>query len=216
MKLQKSILLLFVCLHFSVACFSQGMGQLFLMLPNEYVSDLNQQERKLLLEKRSYILPGGDSIETVKYKLDSTLRKDYLRFELSFPTGQSGFTLSELRKFKRTDGSQILVYSKYAGTPAAYERIALVVFDINENHLVENKENLLPADLPLSDFVSKTLADSLIAKTITNLNSFYDLMQSDIEYRVFSHVSIPDGYLAGTAIPFKWNGKTFIKGEVRE
>ena len=87
----------------SLSAFSQSMVSIFRMLPANCTPGLDLKAKNILLKKGTYILPGGDSVETVQYEIDTTHTDDYIYFGSSFTTGQNGFDEFQIRKFTRTN-----------------------------------------------------------------------------------------------------------------
>ena len=85
--------------------YEQSMESIFNLLPPESTPELNSEQKKILLKNKEYIIPNGDSLETVKYSLEIDETNQYLRYEYYFTTGQKGFNSYEIRKFKKKDGS---------------------------------------------------------------------------------------------------------------
>ena len=98
---------------------AQTAGTFFKLLPASCTPEISKKERNLLLKHGEYIIPGGDSDETVKYTVEE-VSNNYLQYEYSFTTGQRAFNEYELKVFKQKNGQAMILYSNYGGLPAAY------------------------------------------------------------------------------------------------
>lgn len=136
----------------SIHSYSQSMTDIFRLLPADYTPGLNSKQKDTLLMKREYTLPGGDSLETIKYKIDSLGFSYYLEYNYSFTTGQRGFLQFELRKFIRKDGSILIIYSRYGGVPVDTHQQGLIAFEYKNNKLFLSKQNLLNKKVAINYF----------------------------------------------------------------
>jgi len=163
------ILLLTVCL--SYGALGQTIQEIFKALPLSYTLELSNETKNLLMEEGNCTMPNGDSLETMS--VDYLTEKDYIKLQYYFTTGQSGFIVIELKKFQKIDGAPIVVYSKFGGTPSAYEQHSLVTFDYKNGTLLANKNLGLPETLETAAFLKDNLPDSLKEEKIsisTNYN----------------------------------------------
>jgi len=195
--------------------YGQSMLAYFKKLPPECTPYLNKQERKILLKNGAYTIPSGNSTDTEQYTLDTTTVEDYLRYEYAFTTGQRAFFVFELRKFTKKNGKSFLVYSKYGGLPASYMRYELRILQLGKkNQLTENyPQNLLPEEIPLTEFLKKETPDSLRSKIEQAVNRCYDLdgEKNKIAYGIYTQYDTEQiaPWLTGTLFIFKWNGESF-------
>jgi hypothetical protein len=194
----------------------QSMTGLFRLLPLACTPEINNKEKEILIEKGEYIVPGGDTNETVKYSIDTAHVKNYLRCEYSFTTGQRGFNIVEIKKFKKTDGGFILVFSQYGGVPMEYEQQGLEIYDIRNGKLVECKEIMIPRDIGLKNLLKHGYSDSLFAAIDSRTNSSYELMpwnENEIVFQISSPLDIKEykKYMLGNKVIFTWNGQSFVK-----
>jgi len=200
---------------------SQSMADIFRLLPEDCTPDLDSKQRDTLLQIGKYVLPGGDSSETIEYELDSSGFSDYIYFVWSFTTGQRGFIQHELRKFKKNDGGTLIIYSKYGGTPVGYDQRELIIFDYKNNKLTINKKNLLPKEIPITSFL-KPNTPSLVVKKIQNeFSSCYHLNPENpktITFEISPYITNDDEekYIIGYTIPFVWNGRSFTRKPVKD
>jgi hypothetical protein len=201
---------------FPASGYCQSMVEIFKKLPADCTPQLSKKERTILLQKGKYILPGSDSIETVVYSIDTNTANDYLRYEYNFTTGQNGFITFELRKFKKANGKYIVVYSRIGGMLRAFDQQALTIYNLQNGKLVENKENLLPAEVPIKEFIKRNTQDSIVAYIGKYSTRTFDLnpqVKNTICYNIFPNIPLDNyaNYIAGEKIYFRWNGKRFIK-----
>lgn len=200
---------------------SQSMATIFKLLPSTCTPELNIEERSILLNKKEYIVPGGDSLETVKYSIEVDEKKDYARYEYTFTTGQAGFLIFQIRKFIKADGKSLLVFSRYGGTHFMYDQQEISVFEIHKNKLVQLKKQFLPENIETTAFIKKDCPDSIKTKLVSYVSSAYDLdpkSKNELRFRIFFEVE-PGEYkewVLGDEQVFKWTGKSFTKGNIHK
>jgi hypothetical protein len=192
------------------------MAEIFRLLPAECTPELDSKQRDTLLKNGEYILPGGNSLETVKYIIDVTPSPFYLRYEYSFTTGQRGFLAFELKKFIKKDGSIIIVFSRYGGVPVDAHQQELIVFNYKDKKLMPNKENLLSKEIPIKNYLKSKTPDSIAIKIENIMNTSYSLDSENlnsISFNLFPVIPLEEleKYILGDSISFTWDGKKFIK-----
>ena len=208
---------LIVLLLMSLANFgsySQSMAEIFKLLPPECTPELNSKQRDTLLKNGEYILPGGDSLETIEYELDSSGFSDYLRYGFHFTTGQNAFLSIELRKFRRNNGRILIVYSRVGGMLRAYDQHEIFIFDYKDSKLVLNRQKLLPLNIPINDFLKNGTPDSIAKKIENYVMATYSLQPENpisISFDLYPSVPLDDleKYLLTDSMLFIWNGKSF-------
>jgi hypothetical protein len=196
--------------------FSQSMAQIFRLLPDEYSLDLNSKQKDTLLRDEEYILPGGDSIETVQFELSLNEEIGYGRFGFRFTTGQNGFVSVELRKFKENDGSILIVYSRVGGMLGAFDQQDVLFFKYKNSKLILSNEKLLPQSIPVKNFLKKGTPDTIAKKIENYVMATYDLdpeNPASVSYNLFPGAPLDDleKYVLGYSMIFTWTGKSFIK-----
>lgn len=198
----------------------QTMTSFFRQLPIDWTPSLSTMQKDSLLQKGDYVIPGGDSLNTSKYSVD-TSSSDYLRCEYYFTTGQKAFIRYELRRFTKTDGKQFIVYSKYGGMEKAYSQVDLKIFYIVDGRIKEDaNQKLLPNKVPIKEF----LKQGAPAFTKTDLqkvaNDCYDLspeVQNHIVFRIAPNGSTDfEQWILGYTMSFTWNGSTFKQKLITE
>jgi hypothetical protein len=215
LKRQLYTLLIFSLLTASV--YGQTMVAIFRELPPDCTPDLSTSERDSLLVNGEYIMPDGDSIETTKYDIDTSTAKNYLRYEFSFTTGQSGFIIFELRSFSTIDGGRIIIFSRYGGLSRAYEQQDLKVFRLKNHILLEDtKQTLLPETINTVAFMKKNIPEKIKKKIEQAVNSCYDLNPEGsrgIAFTIFAQSPIDEyeQWVRGYTMYFTWNGVSFDK-----
>jgi len=197
----------------------QDMAGLFRLLPIAYTPELKNKGKEILIRKGEYTIPGGDSTDMEKYSIDTDRTKNYLRCEDGYTTGQRGFSIIEIKKFKKLNGEFILVFSKYGGVPVEFDQQEFKVFDIKKGKLIESKENLIPNDIGLKNLLRTGYSDSLFTLIKNNTNSSFLLnseTENEIEFRISSPLDIDDykNYMIGNVILFTWNGQSFVKRKI--
>lgn len=206
--------ILIVTFVFGSKC--QSMTGLFRLLPVACTPELNNKEKEILIEKGEYIVPGGDSYETVKYSIDTAEVKNYLRCEYGFTTGQRGFIIIEIKKFQRANGEFILVYSQYGGVPIEFEQREFKIYNIRKGKLIESKEIMIPKDVGLKNVLKPGYSDSLFTEIKNNSNSSFLLdsdKENELEFRISSPLDLDHykKYMIGNVMLFTWNGLAFVK-----
>lgn len=191
----------------------QSMESIFKLLPLECM-ELNGHQRDSLLRYREYVIPGGDSIETMKYDLSVDEINKYLRYELSFTTGQNGFTVWEVRKFKRKDGSSLILFSSYGGLLRSFDQHEIYAFGYQAKKLVRLKKQYLPKKININTFLEPNTPDSIKEKADNYCNCTYDLgpkAKDQITYSLYFQVidEEVESYLRGDEISFIWTGEFF-------
>jgi len=211
----KSLLIFVLTIPFYFSTFGQSLTFFFKKLPADCTPELTAGQRDSLLQKLDFVIPGGTSTETVKYEIDTSNAKNYLRYEYSFTTGQKGFISFELRKFTKVDGQSFLVLSRYGGLSRAYIQQDLKIFTIKNNNLVEEtSQKLLPKNLPLNKFIKKEAPDAAKKRIESAVNFRYDLLtekQNESEFTMFpqSPIEQDEKWVIGYSYLFIWTGKTF-------
>ena len=196
-------------------CFAQDKQAIFRMLPPDCTPQLSNAQRDSLLHYGTYVLPDGDSIESVRYMLDTTGHAGYFKYRYTFTTGQNGFLFFEILNLRRSAGGTIILFSRVGGVPGMFLQQELRFFTLRKGKLIESKKKLLPVSIDLKQFVSATTPDSILAH-IDNFASYsYDLQTGSpntIKFTVlFDNAVAP--YVVRDTIYFTWNGKKFIRND---
>ena len=212
----KFLLLIISIFLTSFSSFSQSMTEIFRLLPSDCTPEIDSKQRDTLLKNGEYILPGGDSMETVKYTISTMESPFFLRYEYSFATGQRGFLAFELKKFTRKGGNILIVFSRYGGVPVDAHQQELIVFDYKNKKLIPNKENLLFEEVPIKYYLKNNTPDSIETKIKNIMNASYSLYSENpnsISFDLFPIVPIEEfeKYILSYSMIFTWNGKSFTK-----
>ena len=199
----------------TISAFGQTMTSIFRQLPPECTPELTIMERYILLKNGDYIIPGGDTIETIKYSIDTLEAKDYLRYEFNFSTGQAGFIAFELKSFRTTDGRRFIIFSRCGGMNRAYDQQDIKIYELKNNILIENsKQKLLPLTINITSFLKKETPDTIKTKIEQSVSGCYDLKPettNEIEFGIFPQYPLynDDQWILGYTIVFTWTGSTF-------
>jgi hypothetical protein len=154
--MRRQTLTLILITILAVPAIGQSMTLIFRNLPTEYTPQLSKKEKEILFQNGSYVIPGGDSMETTKYTIDTTKFPDYLSYEFGFTTRQRGFIDFELRKFEQSDGNVIVLFSRCGGLARSYYQQDLKIFTIQNDTLIENaSQSLLPTAITMDDFLKR-------------------------------------------------------------
>ncbi|MEO7306275.1 MAG: hypothetical protein ABIR78_05150 [Ferruginibacter sp.] len=192
------------------------MNSILRQLPSECIPELDNMGKRLLLQKSTYTIPGGDSIETVKFTLDS-LSANYLQCQSNFTTGQSGFNSYELRRFKTSQGSDMIIFSTYGGTRASFFQNDLRIFYLQNKNLIEDKkQNLLQRSVRIDDFLKKQTPDSIKILLEQAMSTSYFLTterKNSIEFTLYPEYPVADyeKWIICYSYTYTWTGKKFIR-----
>jgi len=194
---------------------SQTMKSIVRQLPRECTPDLNNRQKETLLKNAFFEFSDADSLETIRYTLDTPVLKNYISFGFDFTTGQSGFGNFELKRFKTVKGSDIIIFSKFGGARWMYTQDTLKVFFVSNGKIIAYKEQtLLPQSIDVSEFLKKQTPDS-IRRVIENSSNTYYSLNSEKPNQIEFNLSIPfmpeelEKWLLGDSFIFTWNGKSF-------
>lgn len=210
LKIKRYVFFIFSLPLFSISSFGQTAKELFKLLPEEYKIDLTDTSIDSIFNQGKYILPDGDSIETVQCNYSSE-GKDHLNLYFSFPTGQSGFYNVELRTFKRKNGGLLVLYAKYGGSRAIFDQHTLKAFDISNGILVKNNDVDLPEFIATKEFLKPDAPDKVKRTRMSTGYNLYSDTPKSIEYFVFSQAISWDKWLAVEDIVFTWDGNRFVR-----
>lgn len=211
--MRRVTLILLITFSLTNLSFGQTIQEIFKSLPLNYTSELTTGAKDSLIEQGTYTIPDGDSDETMK--VDYSAEKNYIRLYYYYTTGQRGFIVIELRRFQKTDGSCVVVYSKFGGAERAYDQDSLLTFDYENGTLKQNENLGLPENLETRAFLKDNLPDSLKGEKIT-LSTSYNLKPKEtncIEYEVDPQSDRFNEWIKTERILFTWNGKRFEKRE---
>ena len=191
-------------------CFGQTIQEIFKSFPSTYIPEMTNEAKDSLLENGTYIFPKAeDYMETMK--ADYRTENNYIKLQYFFPDGPSGFFIIELKKFQKNDGTPIVVYSKFGGSPKAFDQHILLTFSY-ENNTLEPIENLgLPKSIKTKEFLKEKILDSLDGKKL-NMNTSYSLKTNDnncVEYNIYPEVNAYHEWVKTEKFSFKWNGERF-------
>ena len=195
---------------------SQTIAEIFKMLPASCSPEINQKQRALLLKRGEYTIPGGSSQETVKYVLDS-ISKNYMQYEYIFTTGQRGFNSYEVKRFKKTNGEDFILFSNYGGMRASFFQNELKVFYLRNNKLIEDtQQKLLPQTLDIGEFLKRETPDSIRTEIEEGVSTSYSLGGkglNQIEFSIFPEMPLDnyEPWIVGYTFIFTWTGKMFTK-----
>lgn len=210
----KFVLLLIL---FPVFVSSQPMESIVKLLPKGCIPYLNNEQKTILLEKAVYELPGGDSEETIQYILDTPVQKNYISFGFVFITGQNGFNTFEIKRFKKMNGNDLIIFSRFGGVTAMYYQDTLKIFSCINGKLQENmKQDLLPQSISINEFLKKETPASIRKRVENSSNTYYSLdpeKPDQIEFNL-SFQFIPEElekWLLGDSFIFVWNGNSFSR-----
>ena len=191
-------------------CFGQTIQEIFKSFPSTYMPEMTNEAKDSLLENGTYIFPKAeDYMETMK--ADYWTENNYIRLQYFFPDGLSGFFIIELKKFLKNDGTPIVVYSKFGGSPKAFDQHILLTFSY-ENNSLEPIENLgLPKTIETKEFLKEKILDSLDGKKL-KMNTSYSLKTNDsdlLEYNIYPEIAPYYEWVKTEKFSYIWNGERF-------
>ncbi len=161
-------------IYFINLSYAQDIKEIFKAFPLEYTPELSQSGKDSILQYGEYIIPGGDSVNTSKYDYYNE-NENYIRLEYSFTTGQNGFFMIQLKKFKKENGDIIVVYTKHGGMLRAYDQHELIVFNYLNKHFTINKIIKLPSTIEPKVFLSRKLQKDTQMEYSKSISTGYDL-----------------------------------------
>lgn len=214
--------ILVLILALPLVCSSQSMKSIVMQLPKDCTPDLNIRAKKVLFKKASYELTTGDSMERIQYELDTPVLRNYTSFQFSFLTGQSGFGVFEIKRFKTRDNNELILFSKYSGTRSLYSQDTLRIFVRENSKLIEDKaQSLLPQTISISAFLKPGTPDSIKEKIENYANCCYYFnpeKQRQIQFKLFNPLLDDEleKWLLGNSFVFTWNGSSFSRKLVFE
>lgn len=216
--MKKLIIFIFFIGTYSLSI-GQSMTSIFRLLPVECTPELNSKQKEILLKQKEYTFPDGDSTDTEKYTLEIDETKQYLRYEFYFTTGQQGFNSYEIRKFKKQDGSSLIIFSNYGGLKRAFDQNDIYAFIYKNKKLIKLHKQLLPAKMDVNVFLRTNTPDSIRQKAKSYSNCSYDLspeLKNTIAYRLFFQIidEKVDKYLLGDTVFFTWTGSSLKRGKI--
>ena len=196
--------------------YGQNISEIFKMLPNEcFNNELSENSRIELLKNKKFYPLSNCEEEIIVFslvKLDSI--NNFMRIEKTFESGQAAYNIYEIRSFNKSEGSQIVIFSKVSGAHDMFGQNEFQSFEITNNKLVKSKFEYLPIDIGIKDFVKKETPDSLIQKYENYISHSYKLgyFEKKILYELYDfylyNSDLDTGYLLGNRIEFVWeNGK---------
>lgn len=202
------IILLF---NFSIPAKSQSMTDLFLRLPSNCTPGLYSIGRQTLVKDTQYTVPGKKEVDEIDYSID-TVSENYLAYEFSNSKGRGTNENYELKKFKKTDGSYILLFSKTGDIKVHSNIYVLKTFDITGNTLTEKIPGLIPENLDYSSFLKSNISDSVKTKLAKTAYTSFDLdakAPGRIIFRIILQSDKDVQWLIGNSMVFTWNGAAF-------
>ena len=216
----KIAIILAFLIHISPLSDAQTIGSIFISLPKDCIPDLNISQKKFLLKNKEYILPGGDSLETIKYTIAVDEKNQYLSCKMNFTTGQNGFSIIQIRKFIKKDGGSLIVFSRYGGLLHSYFQDEIRCFNSRNNKLTEIKNKPLPDSIGINRFFKSNTPDSLRVKLGSYISTSNDLrpeLENAIAFKIFSQVNDGEAekYIIGNSMHFIWTGLKFRESKIK-
>ena len=116
-----------------------------------------------------------------------------------------------MKKFQKNDGTPIVVYSKFGGSPKAFDQHILLTFSY-ENKSLEPIENLgLPKTIETKEFLKEKILDSLNGEKL-RMSTNYSLQTNDsncVEYNIYPEIDPYYELVKTEKFSYIWNGERF-------
>jgi hypothetical protein len=214
------ITILFVFLLFSCSTLAQNIVDFFLLMPKGRFEFLSKEARDSLVRQGKYYPPDNvPDVEVITYSLSVDSSRNYLRVEMNFETGQSAFSICELRAWRTTSQHFIVVYSEVSGAPGFFGQGDLLVFEYGKDKTLRPfKKELLPSSIGLDAFIKPNTPDSVGSEYASYSNNSYNLMHAEGEvvyclYENFKAYGIDRKWLLGNLIAFRWVDDHFERNQ---
>jgi hypothetical protein len=198
--------------------FAQDIKYFFEKLPSFYIEDLSKQAKDSLLAGKSFYPPGNDSEEVAVYKVEELdLKKNFIRIEMSFETGQRAVLAFELRSFRNTGGNSIVVFSSVSYIPHESTQNSLVVFSYDKSKgMIPTKHLGLVTKPGITYFLKDNTPDSVIKKYRDFSSVVYELGYNGKDISLMNEGSFvvdkkDKEWFLGNMIRFVWSGDHFIR-----
>jgi len=203
-----------------------SLSALFKKIPRDSIQlPLTVHQRKVLLEAKEVELPAGGG-DTASGNGDlpelctlDTLSENYMHYTSTFISNDNGFsnwyTVTELKKFKKKDGSYIVVLEHYGASPnLPSEASEIKVYDVKDGTLTENKNNLLPKHIDVNEYFSTQIPTNIrnsMKDAVSDFVSFWPKEPNKLSYDIDFEKDDYDKWLKTYSIEFTWDGEKFIK-----
>ena len=213
----KKISAFLLLVYFAECLPAQNINYFFKRLPASYTKEFSAKTKDSLLEGKNYYPASNDSEEVVVYKLEQQdLKKNWLRIEMSFESGQRAFETIELRSFKTKTGNSIVVFSGFSGVPHQSWQNNISIFSYGKNKkLTKISSPGLITKPGIKDFLKPTTPDSIIKKYEGYFSVNYELGYdgNNITLNLYGELHLEEfhNWLVGDVIEFVWNGDRFIR-----
>ncbi len=206
-----AILSILIFANNSEQAHAQSMHDLFLALPSYCTPGLNNSGRKSLIKDTEFTVSAHKEEDEIDYTLD-TVTDNYLAYEYSNSKGQGTNENYEMKRFKFSNGKNILLFSKTGDPRVHSNKYILKAYDISGNNLVENFQSFIPEDLDYNVFLKFGTPDSV--KKSLESTSYYtfdlDARSNDkVTYRIILKDEKDEKWLTGNMMIFTWKGTLF-------
>ncbi len=214
LKIIPAFLILF---YFAEYLSAQNIKYFFKKLPASYTKEFSAKTKDSLLEGKNYYPASNDGEEVIVYKLEALdIKKNWLRIEMNYESGQRAFETIELRSFKTKTGNSIVVFSDFSGVPHESWQNNLSVFTYTKaKKLTKIPSPGLITKISITDFLKSNTPDSIIKKYEGYFSINYELGYegNNIALNLYGELFIEvfNNWLVGDVIEFVWNGVRFIK-----
>lgn len=211
--MHRNLVFVFCILAMASEFKAQEIKDIFRNIPLSYLPYLTSHSRDSLISNREYIFSGSDSTQMERYTLDIR-NNDCLTLTFDYLDGPSGFFQIALRRFLRTDGKTIVVYSKYGGSHAVFDQHELMVLESSGKTFKVCKTIALPSTIASEEFIDKNIPAERKNKIKECLSSSYELNPeetSSVEYVAFYACLGEKETKPLVRILYTWNGTNFVK-----
>ena len=183
-----------------------------------YFDDLDSNARNSLLQGKDFYPVNNDSEQTVVYQLAALdTKRNFLRIEASFKTGQAGYWTIEVRSFKTKTGNSIVVLSAVGGAHRMFTQNEFIVYSYSKSRgmVKTNTHGLIP-NVSIKNFIKPNTPDSMVKKYDSYSSIGYELgyKGGNITLHLtedFDLGNLDRKWLLGDAIEFVWTGDHFAR-----
>jgi hypothetical protein len=187
-----------------------AMKDLFMKLPSSCTPALNAAGKQALIDAGEFTIHDNDR-GTDDYTLD-TVEDNYMEYEYSYVSKEGGDVSFELKKLKKADGSSILLFAQSAGVNDKSAKPILKVYNIKDEGVSENKENLLPDNLNKEAFLQSNTPEDVKSNILKTSLCSYDLGSDSgdkITFKLTVALEQDKKWLAGDVMTLSWDGTKF-------
>ena len=209
--MRRKLATLILTLTLTSMSYGQTMKDIFRSLPLEYTSELTQEKKDSIVELDSCSFSIEDDVDNIECSY--LIKNDFLRLEFLYISDPGGIITVEFRKFQKTDGSIVIVYSKHGYSRGLAGQLALTAFDYKNKAFTPLEVPGFPVNVDPNEFFVEGLPDNINPKEL-ELNAVFNLNpneQNAIEYEMDPRDDLLNPWIDSNSLLFVWNGEGFQK-----